>query len=157
MTNIYSLSSMPVCHRILQTQKSKLSDFCSIVRLQSGKPYHCFCSPERLTRVQKALQKSEVNTGYDRHCLHVSQEETKERIAKGESSIIRLKVMLSPLSSILHSSADAQVFHSANDRSPPEGLTQTDLVYDAIHYQIYLSKTLYSGNRMVYLRIILRM
>ncbi len=57
-----------------------------------GKAYYCFCSPERLEEVRQEQRKAGIPPKYDRHCRNFTQQEVKERLAKGERAVIRLKV-----------------------------------------------------------------
>jgi glutamyl-tRNA synthetase len=50
--------------------------------------YHCFCTKERL----ETLVDSSGNRKYDKHCLHLSQEEIDAKIAAGISYVIRQNV-----------------------------------------------------------------
>ncbi|GAA5991686.1 hypothetical protein JCM10908_001091 [Rhodotorula pacifica] len=77
--------------------------------LQSGKAYHCFCTPERLAETRKRLQREGSHEGYDRRCLGLDQAEVKERLERGERNIVRFK-------------------------SSSASLTQEDMIYDPIHY-----------------------
>ncbi|GAA5995845.1 hypothetical protein JCM5350_008201 [Sporobolomyces pararoseus] len=79
--------------------------------LDSGKAYHCFCTPERLSQTRKLLQKQGKKnvSGYDRKCLGLSFQEVREKLNKGEQSIVRFK-------------------------SSSEKLVQQDLIYDSIVY-----------------------
>lgn len=81
-------------HRRQSFPFSTLMTFLLTV-VQSGKAYHCFCTPTRLAEVRKSLQKSGSNTGYDRHCLALPSEEVTRRLDAGESSIVRFKVRCS--------------------------------------------------------------
>lgn len=53
--------------------------------VESGHAYYCFCSEERLASLP------DVNGArrYDKHCLHLPKEEVQERLARGESYVIR--------------------------------------------------------------------
>jgi len=62
--------------------------------VKSGKAYYCFCTNEELdARREESSQKGEV-WKYDKHCLHLSQEEVQRRIAAGEPHVIRQNVPL---------------------------------------------------------------
>lgn len=62
--------------------------------VESGHAYYCFCSPERLAELrQQQLQRKEA-LGYDRHCRHLDPQQAAERVAAGESAVIRLKMPL---------------------------------------------------------------
>ncbi len=47
--------------------------------------YYCFCDKERL----ESLKKEEENTKYDKHCLHLSEEEVTENLKSGKPYVIR--------------------------------------------------------------------
>ncbi|MBN1469482.1 MAG: glutamate--tRNA ligase [Fusobacteriaceae bacterium] len=60
--------------------------------VDNGTAYHCFCTQERLENLrdrQKAMKKA---PGYDGHCRALTKEEVEEKLAKGEPSVIRLKM-----------------------------------------------------------------
>ncbi len=59
---------------------------------EEGSAYYCFCSAERLTALREEQEALKLPPGYDGHCRYVPLEEARERIAKGESHTIRLKV-----------------------------------------------------------------
>ena len=56
--------------------------------VELGGAYYCFCTPERIA----SLKDEEGNVRYDKHCLKLSPEEIKERIARGDSYVIRQNV-----------------------------------------------------------------
>lgn len=58
----------------------------------AGKAYYCFCSRERLEQVRDAQRASNIPPKYDRHCRALSESEVQQRLAAGESYVIRLKV-----------------------------------------------------------------
>ncbi|GAA6029180.1 hypothetical protein JCM8097_001639 [Rhodosporidiobolus ruineniae] len=88
-----------------QSQRKEVYDRYLQPLIDSGKAYHCFCSPDRLAATRKRLQKQGSNEGYDRRCLGLAKEEVAERVEKGERSI-----------------------------SSSAPLTQTDAIYSPIHY-----------------------
>lgn len=60
--------------------------------VEKGEAYYCFCTPERLTKLrerQKAMKKA---PGYDGYCKKLTKEEVAEKLANGESHVIRLKM-----------------------------------------------------------------
>lgn len=60
-----------------------------------GKAYLCFCSKERLDEVRAAAEAAgNFAGGYDRHCRDLSADEVAQRLAAGESSVIRQKMPL---------------------------------------------------------------
>ncbi|GAA5825147.1 hypothetical protein JCM10212_006273, partial [Sporobolomyces blumeae] len=92
-----------------QSQRKQVYDRYLEPLIEQGKAYHCFCTPERLARTRKMLQKQGKHEGYDRKCLALEPREVKDKLDKGEKSIVRFK-------------------------SSSKGLTQPDLIYDAITY-----------------------
>ncbi len=59
--------------------------------VEKGGAYYCFCTPERVA----SLKDEEGNVRYDKHCLKLSKEEIKQKIANGEPYVIRQNVPLS--------------------------------------------------------------
>jgi glutamyl-tRNA synthetase len=58
----------------------------------AGKAYYCFCSAERLEQVRESQREAKLPPKYDRRCRSLSAAEVEQRLAAGESSVIRLKV-----------------------------------------------------------------
>jgi glutamyl-tRNA synthetase len=56
-----------------------------------GHGYYCFCTPERLSQVRKRQQKLKQPPRYDGLCRNLDVEEARNRIADGESYVIRFK------------------------------------------------------------------
>jgi glutamyl-tRNA synthetase len=53
--------------------------------IDKGVAYYCFCDKQRLDTI-----KNENNIArYDKHCLHLSKKEVEERLARGDSYVIR--------------------------------------------------------------------
>ena len=58
--------------------------------VELGGAYYCFCTPERI----ETLKDDAGNMRYDKHCLKLSKEEIKQKIANGEPYVIRQNVPL---------------------------------------------------------------
>ncbi len=56
--------------------------------IREGKAYRCFCSKERLEK----LQNETVGGGYDRHCRDLPEEEIRQKLAEGVPYVIRQKM-----------------------------------------------------------------
>ena len=56
--------------------------------IAEGKAYRCFCSKERLEKIQNET----VGGGYDRHCRDLPQEEIDRLLAEGVPYVIRQKM-----------------------------------------------------------------
>lgn len=57
-----------------------------------GHAFHCFCDAHRLETLRQQQQADKQMLGYDGHCLQLSAQEVTEKLAAGESSVIRMKV-----------------------------------------------------------------
>lgn len=75
-------------------QSERLDIYHKMVQklLDEDKAYYCFCTPERLESMRAELSAKGESTAYDRHCRHLSKEEVRERLAKGEPHVIRMKI-----------------------------------------------------------------
>ncbi len=60
--------------------------------LEKGHAYRCFCSPERLEEMRAKQRQKKLPPMYDRACLRLSDGEIRERLERGEKSVVRLKV-----------------------------------------------------------------
>ncbi|KAJ1964790.1 hypothetical protein GGI12_001196 [Dipsacomyces acuminosporus] len=58
--------------------------------LDKGAAYRCFCTPQRLESLRAEASAQGKTPMYDRHCLHLSQRQTDEKIRTGEPYTIRL-------------------------------------------------------------------
>ena len=50
--------------------------------------YYCFCTPERLAGLKQVIDGQEISV-YDKHCLHLPQEEIDANLAAGKPFVIR--------------------------------------------------------------------
>lgn len=79
----------------VQSQRSELYAEHAEKLLKMDKAYRCFCTSERLDEIRKAREEAKSSeTGYDRHCRSLTQEESDARAAAGEPFVIRLKIPL---------------------------------------------------------------
>lgn len=62
------------------------------VLLDKGHAFHCFCSSERLDALRVEQTAAKATLGYDGHCIGLAADEVQQRLAAGESSVIRMKV-----------------------------------------------------------------
>lgn len=60
--------------------------------VESAAAYFCFCTKERLDELRAAQRTAGLPTRYDGHCRNLPLEETRERRAHGEPSVVRLRV-----------------------------------------------------------------
>ena len=59
--------------------------------IEKGAAYYCFCTAERLKQVREKQQKEKISPLYDGLCRNIPLAEAKERVANGESHVIRFK------------------------------------------------------------------
>ncbi len=78
----------------VQTERLEIYQKYAKQLLDAGHVYRCFCTPERLAKVNEERQKAGLNPGYDRHCRNLSPEESEARAAAGEPFTIRIKIPL---------------------------------------------------------------
>ena len=69
----------------VQTQRKDLYMKYALELVEKGAAYYCFCDKERLD----SLATENGIKRYDKHCLHLSKEEVKERLARGDKWVIR--------------------------------------------------------------------
>jgi glutamyl-tRNA synthetase len=60
--------------------------------LKEKHAYYCFCSPERLKELREEQQKKGLQPMYDKHCLHLSDEEINDKLNLQIPRVIRLNV-----------------------------------------------------------------
>ena len=56
--------------------------------IDKGEAYRCFCTPERLATLTQVVEGKEISV-YDKHCLHLSEEEIEKNLAEGKPYVIR--------------------------------------------------------------------
>ena len=59
--------------------------------VEKGEAYYCFCTKERLESLKQTIAGKEI-VAYDKHCLHLSQEEVEEKLAAGVPFVIRQNI-----------------------------------------------------------------
>ena len=60
--------------------------------VEAGHAFPCFCPPERLDKVRAERRAAGENPGYDGHCLHLGANTVAERLRRGDSHVIRMRV-----------------------------------------------------------------
>lgn len=59
--------------------------------MEMGRAYKCYCTPEELDKKREEQIKRGEGTHYDRHCLHLSEEEKARLEEEGRIPVIRFK------------------------------------------------------------------
>ncbi len=62
--------------------------------LQSGKAYHCFCTPEQLQEMREDQQTKKLPPRYDRKCRDLNKLEIEKKLENKEKFVIRQKMPL---------------------------------------------------------------
>lgn len=60
--------------------------------VELGAAYYCFCTKERLNELREKQDAEGATHKYDRHCLGLSKDEIKAKLANGEPYVIRQKM-----------------------------------------------------------------
>ncbi len=60
--------------------------------LDTGHAFRCFCSAERLQALREQQIQHKENSGYDGHCLHLSEAEINQRVENREAHVIRMRI-----------------------------------------------------------------
>ena len=60
--------------------------------IESGHAYYCFCTVERLEEARLEAEKKGETFKYDKHCLHLSPEEIREKLEAGVPYVIRQNI-----------------------------------------------------------------
>ena len=72
------------------------------ILVDNGSAYKCFCSEHRLDVLRKAALKERQVPKYDNRCRHLSNEEIKEKLRRGETYCIRFKVNIFNVREVLN-------------------------------------------------------
>ncbi|MEX0618366.1 MAG: glutamate--tRNA ligase, partial [Pseudohongiellaceae bacterium] len=75
-----------------QSERSAIYHEHIKILLERGDAYYCFCTEERLQRLRRQQVEEKRNTGYDGHCLHLSNKEVQQRLSAKEEHVVRMKV-----------------------------------------------------------------
>lgn len=59
--------------------------------IEKGEAYYCFCDKERLDSLHQNIDGKEISM-YDKHCLHLSEEEVEANLAAGKPYVIRQNI-----------------------------------------------------------------
>ncbi|WP_062270298.1 glutamate--tRNA ligase [Endozoicomonas arenosclerae] len=75
-----------------QSERREIYDEHAQKLLDKGHAFRCFCTAERLDALRAEQAETKSGSGYDGHCLHLSEEEVQSKMAAGEPHVIRMKV-----------------------------------------------------------------
>ena len=80
------------CGPYRQSERRDLYEKHGQELLDKGHAFRCFCTTERLDELRKQQEANKEGSGYDGHCLHLSEEEVQAKLDAGEPNVIRMKV-----------------------------------------------------------------
>ena len=77
----------------VQSERVKAGVYTKYAKMliEKKKAYYCFCTKERLDTLRTEVNGKEILM-YDKHCLHLSEEEIQEKLNAGASYVIRQNV-----------------------------------------------------------------
>jgi nondiscriminating glutamyl-tRNA synthetase len=78
----------------IQSERKKIYEKYLGELLKKDGAYHCFCSPERLSKMREEQQSKKLPPRYDRLCRNLDPKEVKEKIKNKEKFVIRQKMPL---------------------------------------------------------------
>lgn len=73
----------------IQSERKHLYEEYAEKLVKDGHAYYCFCTSERLSKLREELSKKNEVFKYDKHCLHLTDEEIKENLSKKIPYVIR--------------------------------------------------------------------
>ncbi len=74
----------------VQSERQKSGIYMKYAKelIDKGEAYYCFCDQERLNSLVQVVDGKEISV-YDKHCLHLSQEEIQKNLDEGKPFVIR--------------------------------------------------------------------
>lgn len=60
--------------------------------IREKKAYYCFCTQERLNEVREEQKQNGLQPKYDKHCLHLSEDEINENLKNSVPHVVRMDV-----------------------------------------------------------------
>jgi len=83
------------CAPYIQSHRFELYKKYALDLVKAGRAYYCFCSAERIDTIRQEREAAHSSeTGYDRHCRRIPDDEAAKRAQAGEPCTIRLKIPL---------------------------------------------------------------
>ena len=81
------------CGPYVQSERCKQGIYMKYAKqlIEQGDAYYCFCDKERLEGLKQVVAGKEISV-YDKHCLHLSQEEIQANLDAGKPYVIRINM-----------------------------------------------------------------
>jgi len=78
----------------IQSERLELHKQHAQQLVEAGHAYYCFCSSGRIEQVRQKQVENKQHPGYDRKCRDLSPDDARQKIEKGESYVVRMKLPL---------------------------------------------------------------
>ena len=78
----------------IQSERLELHKQHAQQLIEAGHAYYCFCSSGRIEQVRQKQVENKQHPGYDRKCRSLSTDDARQKIDKGESYVVRMKLPL---------------------------------------------------------------
>ena len=81
------------CGPYVQSERCRQGIYMKYAKqlIEQGDAYYCFCDKERLEGLKQVVAGKEISV-YDKHCLHLSQEEIQANLDAGKPYVIRINM-----------------------------------------------------------------
>ena len=76
----------------MQSQRLDLYKKLTEDLIKEKKAYYCFCTQERLNEVREKQKNDGLQPKYDKHCLHLTENEIRENIKNNQPFVVRMNV-----------------------------------------------------------------
>ena len=60
--------------------------------IEAGHAYYCFCTTQRIDEIRREQIKQKKQPRYDRHCLSLTPDEVKNKLAGNQPHVVRIKI-----------------------------------------------------------------
>ena len=76
----------------IQSERKPIYEKYAQQLIAQGDAYRCFCDKERLDEMKTLQRASNIAPKYDRHCLHLTEEEIAQKLAAGVPYVVRQRI-----------------------------------------------------------------
>lgn len=78
----------------VQSERMKTGIYMKYAKelIEKGEAYYCFCDKERLSTLKTEVVEGKEIMIYDKHCLHLDEEEVEKNLAEGKPFVIRQNI-----------------------------------------------------------------
>ncbi len=80
------------CGPYRQSERRDIYDKYAAELVENKHAFRCFCTSGRLDELRKEQEANKSGSGYDGHCLHLSEADVQARLDAGEPYVVRMKI-----------------------------------------------------------------